>query len=175
MLTNRLVILSLGSNLGDSSKTILEAYKKITELEFVRNAQRSALYKTTPVSGIPQGDYVNMACSFESTCLDPFQVLEALQEIERLLGKSNQSMPRNSPRYIDIDILLFQHQYIQTEKLQIPHPRMLERLFVLQPLSDIADEVIYPTSEGQFSVISIPQSLKYFKNTHNEIVKKMAC
>ncbi len=128
----------MGSNLGVPRENVLKAFALIQKLTFVFDAKLSSLYQTSPISDIPQEDYMNAVCFFETKCTDPFYVLDSLQDIERLIGKKEKA--KNAPRIIDIDLLIFEGHYIQSDRLELPHPRMLQRLFVLKPLLELVGE-----------------------------------
>ncbi len=133
--------LSLGSNLGDRRKNLdsaLELLSRHMKIERV-----SLLYDTEPVSDIEQPRFLNMACTV-STQLSPRQLLALVKEIEIKLGRL--PGPRNSPRTIDIDILLYDDAVVEEPDLIIPHPRMTERAFVLVPLAEIAPLVVHPVT-----------------------------
>ncbi len=165
------VFLALGSNLGNPQKKVLEAFQKISKLSHVLNCQLSSLYLTTAVSDIAQDDYINAVCSL-STSYEVWQLKEELEKIEQALGKT--SKPKNYPRMIDIDILLYGELYLHTEELQIPHVRMLERLFVLKPLSNLVSEIIYPISSDEKKKINLDIYLESFSNLHQEVVRKIS-
>lgn len=134
------VFLGLGSNLGDRLALLQAALKQIEALPNTSHFQASKIYETSPVSPIPQGPFLNAACSF-LTDLSPFELLSHLQQIETALGKTPK--PKTAPRLIDIDILLFGQMKIDTPTLQIPHPHWQERLFVLRPLLDLTEEIFF--------------------------------
>lgn len=130
------VFLSLGSNLPDRLRNLKRAGEMIAEIPKTRVRRGSHVYETAPVGDCGE-DFLN--CVLEVTTeLSPPALLQQLQEIERQLGRRE---PRAAPRIIDIDILLFGDTTIESQDLKIPHPRMHERRFVLQPLSDIAPEL----------------------------------
>ncbi len=129
-----IVYLSLGSNLGNSKKLLQSACQSIRMLPNVTEVQFSSIYRTAPISLLPQPDYLNLGCSLITT-LDPFTLFTYLEEIEKNLGKIPK--PKDAPRKIDIDILYFGSQTLNSEQLVIPHPRIKERLFVLKPLLDL--------------------------------------
>ena len=135
------VYLGLGSNLGDSRTLIEEALSQIAALAEVKLCKVSAFHRTCPVSDIPQPHFLNAACLLQTT-LSPHALYDALHVIEVRLGK--RPKPKNAPRLIDIDILLFGTQFVDTGDLSIPHPLWRERLFVLLPLLDITEEITYP-------------------------------
>lgn len=129
-----IVYLSLGSNLGDSKRLLQSACQSIRMLPNVTEVEFSSIYRTAAVSPLPQPDYLNLACSLITT-LDPFTLFSYLEQIEKNLGKI--AKPKDAPRKIDIDILYFGNHTLNSEQLVIPHPRIKERLFVLQPLLEL--------------------------------------
>lgn len=135
------VLLSIGSNLGDSSAVINEAIAIIAEGGFLSNIILSSLYHTDPVGFTDQPQFTNAAITGETT-LCPHHLLDNLKQVERLLGR----IPRKQwhEREIDIDIILFGDQIVNEEDIQIPHARMHERNFVLVPSAEIAPELINP-------------------------------
>jgi 2-amino-4-hydroxy-6-hydroxymethyldihydropteridine diphosphokinase len=128
------VFVALGSNLGDSRALLNLALKAIQSLPSTSDLKASSLYLSKALSSIPQPDFLNAVCSFKTT-LEPLELLTALQEIELKLGKV--AKPKEAPRLIDLDILFFGDLEMRTERLEIPHPRWMERLFVLCPLSEL--------------------------------------
>jgi 2-amino-4-hydroxy-6-hydroxymethyldihydropteridine diphosphokinase len=138
-----LTYLGLGSNLGDRAENIRKALALISE----RAGEILALsdfYETEPWGYSSPEIYLNMAVGIE-TKLSPEEVLQTTQEIERKMGRSTKTVDGNyCDRLIDIDILLYDDLIIQTPALIIPHPLMCQREFVLQPLSEIAPNVIHP-------------------------------
>jgi 2-amino-4-hydroxy-6-hydroxymethyldihydropteridine diphosphokinase len=137
----------------------------------VKNFRVSSFYDTTPVSPIPQPNFLNCTCAFE-TRLSPETLLGALQEIETKLGKRPKK--KNEPRPIDIDILLFGERFIDTPTLQVPHPALLERLFVLRPLSDLTETIRVSQREGPPLQIHLREFLRTFANPHQETVAPLA-
>jgi 2-amino-4-hydroxy-6-hydroxymethyldihydropteridine diphosphokinase len=136
-----LVYLSLGSNLGPSADTIHSALRAIEALPHVYDFKASSLHRSDPVSPIPQPDFLNAACRLR-THLSLEALCSFLFIIEEQLGKSPK--PKEAARPIDIDIVLFGLHFLQTPDLCIPHPRWLERLFVLLPLTELTDTIVYP-------------------------------
>lgn len=136
--------IALGSNVGDRGSTMLQALKRMDELEGVSVRLISQFIETEPVGGPDdQGKYLNAAVEIATT-LAPSQLLAALQQVERSLGRDRAAEPRWGPRTCDLDILLMADTVLQTEELTIPHPRLHERLFVLRPLASIAADVVHP-------------------------------
>ena len=124
----------LGANLGDRLDSLRNALKAIAALPGTRVLRVSPLYRSAPVdAGGP--DYLNAVAQLETT-LAPEALLMRLQEIEHACGRDRPY--RNAPRTLDLDILLFDDQEINTPTLAVPHPRMCERAFVLLPLAELA-------------------------------------
>jgi 2-amino-4-hydroxy-6-hydroxymethyldihydropteridine diphosphokinase len=134
------VYLSLGSNLGDRAAQITRAVE-LLGTHGVRLVRESSLYETEPVDLRDQGWFLNCVIEAE-TELIPRQLLQALLEIERSLGRRRR-IP-HGPRTIDVDILLFGSSVISMPDLEIPHPRMTERRFVLVPFAEICPAVRHP-------------------------------
>jgi 2-amino-4-hydroxy-6-hydroxymethyldihydropteridine diphosphokinase len=132
--------LSIGSNLGDRSCHIERALELI-EGGDTRVMRRSALYETAPRDYTEQPWFLNMVAEIE-TALSPFELLRRAAQVENQLGR--QRVADKGPRTIDIDIVLFGDLVLKTEGLTIPHPRMHERRFVLEPLAEIAPDVRHP-------------------------------
>jgi 2-amino-4-hydroxy-6-hydroxymethyldihydropteridine diphosphokinase len=163
------VYLGIGSNVGDSRSQVLRTIALIGTIHGVTLLRASSLYQTTPVSSIPQSDFVNAACAIATT-LSPEALYDALHRIEVLLGKV--AKEKNAPRPIDIDILLFGNLFHHTEELTIPHPRWRTRLFVLVPLSEIVDTIIVPLdAHGTCETINVQGYLAVFPNPYQERIK----
>lgn len=141
-LTPTLTAIALGSNLGDSLTTLESALSMLAQTSEVSVVARSHWYLTQPV-GPPQPDYLN-GCAILEVRLTPQDLLAALLQTEAEFGRVRQE--RNGPRTIDLDLLLFEGLVLNTPNLQIPHPRMTERAFVLVPLAEIAPDWIEPIS-----------------------------
>lgn len=141
--------LSLGSNVGDRRKNIERALLEIEEKE-VHILTRSSVYETEPQDVTRQPWFLNMVVECETGLL-PLQLLQRLQTIERELGRVRTESVRRGPRIIDIDILLFANIQMQTPALTIPHPRMFDRRFVLEPLLEIAPELRHPETRELLS------------------------
>ena len=135
---------ALGSNLGDRLENLRAARRQIIELADVRPPVFSAgLYETAPVDCEPRASkFLNTVIEFDFEG-DPVQLLEQLARIEESLGRKRDH-PKNVSRRIDIDLLYCGDQRIDNERLQLPHPRMHLRKFVLQPLADIRSEFVLP-------------------------------
>jgi 2-amino-4-hydroxy-6-hydroxymethyldihydropteridine diphosphokinase len=129
----------IGSNLGKRRENISSAIDKINQLKDTKVAKISSIIETEPVGGPPQGRYLNAAIEIH-THLSPQELLANLQNIETELGRVRTI--KNGPRTIDLDILLFDEQKINERDLIIPHPKILERDFVLVPLKEIAWHIV---------------------------------
>ena len=135
--------LSLGSNLGDKSENLNKAIELLKERAGEVLAV-SAFYETEPDGFVSENSFVNIALSLD-TKLDAFALLDVCEEIEKELGRTTKSVNLNySDRVIDIDILYFNNMQLATERLTLPHPRMHRRLFVLEPLAEIAPKFRHP-------------------------------
>lgn len=133
------VYLGLGSNQGDREATLARALAFISALPQTRVVRASRLYQTAAVGGPEQADYLNQVVEIE-TALDPEALLAQTQFIEARLGRVR--TVRWGPRTLDIDILWYHGFAAAGDHLQVPHPRMEERRFVLEPLAEIAPELI---------------------------------
>jgi len=137
-------LLALGSNLGDRREMLSRATLEAASLPNSRLLSRSQWQVTEPIGGPGgQGAFLN-GCLLLDTQLDPAELSTAVHEIERQLGR--QRVVRWDARAIDIDLLLYDLQEIETEQLIIPHPRMSFRRFVLEPACEIAGSMIHPSS-----------------------------
>jgi 2-amino-4-hydroxy-6-hydroxymethyldihydropteridine diphosphokinase len=127
--------LGLGSNLGDRAGRLEDAIRRLGELGTV--VERSTIVESAPWGYAEQPAFLNMALALD-TALEPRALLDGVKRIERAMGRTPTF--RNGPRVIDIDILLYGDARVQEPDLVIPHPRMHERAFVLQPLAEIAPD-----------------------------------
>lgn len=133
------VYLSLGSNLGDRAANLRTAIQNLQELGQVTTT--SSFYETEPVDVKEQPWFLNCAVKLE-TELMPKQLLKAVLALEERMGRRRKQA--KGPRTIDIDILLFGNSIIESKELVVPHPRMHERRFVLEPMAEIAGDVRHP-------------------------------
>jgi 2-amino-4-hydroxy-6-hydroxymethyldihydropteridine diphosphokinase len=134
--------LSLGSNMGEREDRLRQAIE-LLERAKVAITKCSSVYETAPQDIADQPWFLNMAVECRTTLL-PLHLLNLLLRIEREIGRVRRAGMRRGPRPIDLDILLFGGAVIQLPQLTVPHPRMLQRRFVLQPLLEIAPELTYP-------------------------------
>jgi len=135
------VYLGVGSNLGERASHLEEAKSLLANVPGVRFLRSSTIYETDPVGGPSKNKYLNAAWEIE-TDLSPRDLKDRLRLIEERLGRKRSF--RNAPREIDLDILFYGDEVVEEEDLRIPHPRLHERLFVLEPLSELAPEKIHP-------------------------------
>lgn len=132
----------IGSNLGNSEQQVLNAMQVLNQQDKCRVCDRSSLYSTAPIGFEDQPDFVNAVCKLR-TEMSHFELLELLLKIETELGRVRTGQI-NGPRSIDLDLLLYEGQTCYTEKLELPHPRMHERRFVLEPLLEIDSDIFIP-------------------------------
>ena len=136
------VAIALGSNLGDRDALLDEAEERLSVL--LSGAVASGRYETTPVGGPPDAPLYLNEVVVGTTQLSPRALLEALMAIERAAGRERPFV--NAPRTLDLDLILYGDFVIDEPGLQVPHPRFRERLFVLQPLTDVAADWVDPVS-----------------------------
>jgi len=139
-------LIGLGTNLGDREGHLVRAWELLGQVTGVCTLRLSRFYETRAVTLSPdlvQPDYLN-AVGLLETELDPHDLYHAMSGIERLLGRVRTE--RWGPRTIDLDLLLYGDIELHTELLTIPHPRMTERKFVLEPAAEIAPNMQHPTS-----------------------------
>lgn len=133
---------SLGSNLGDRAGNLLLAVRGLMEASFVVH-KLSAVYETEPV-GVAESaqKFLNMVAEIHISGITPSQMMARMLRIEYLLGRKDKFLKK--PRTVDLDLLLFGDVVTETDFLTIPHPRMIDRRFVLQPLAEIAPHAVHP-------------------------------
>ena len=131
----------LGSNLENPIQQVSDALIELNEIPQTRLLKQSQLYRSDPVGPPGQPDYINAVALLE-TALEPLDLLDALQSIEN--AHQRRRIQRWGPRTLDLDLLLYADQQIDLERLQVPHPHMTEREFVLYPLAEIAPEIELP-------------------------------
>lgn len=146
-----LCAIALGSNLGDSLKTLEESIQVLNNKPNVKLLFQSSWYKTKPI-GPPQPDYIN-GCVIIQTSLKPKVLLRTLLDIEQKFGRVRKE--RWGARTLDLDIILYEELILNCPDLEIPHPRMRERAFVIIPLAEICPDWIDPITK--LSVIELKQ------------------
>ena len=135
------VHLALGSNLGDRAANLAAAQHRLSPQ--VRVTLASPVYETAPMYVTDQPAFLNMVLRGQTT-LGPWELLRVIKGIEAEMGRDLEGGLRYGPRPIDIDILLYGELVMQAPELEIPHPRIAERAFVLAPLADIAGDLRHP-------------------------------
>ncbi|WP_417535004.1 2-amino-4-hydroxy-6-hydroxymethyldihydropteridine diphosphokinase [Marinobacterium stanieri] len=133
--------IGLGSNLDNPLRQVQDALKELQQLPQTKLVAQSSVYRSDPVGPAGQPDYINAVAALE-TELAPELLLDALQAIEQAHQRVRKI--HWGPRTLDLDILLYNNQVIETERLIVPHAWMLERNFVLWPLAEIAPELQLP-------------------------------
>lgn len=157
----KIVYLSLGSNLGDRYLNLKRALAAL-ESPGMKLQRVSPVYDTEPVENTNQGWFLNLVVEVECH-LFPAQLLARIMRVERELHRKR-TEPKG-PRTIDVDILLFGNSVIRSPQLEVPHPRMAARRFVLQPLADLAPELRHPVTAKTVAEMlhdAPPQKLKPF-------------
>ena len=133
---------ALGANLGDREANIGDALRRLEQDGRVRVRRVSSLLENPAIGGPPGSPpFLNAVAEIE-TELDPEELLDRLLDVEKQLGRVRRL--RWEPRIIDLDLLLYGNEVLETPRLSVPHPLMQERLFVLRPLAEIAPEVLHP-------------------------------
>ena len=136
------VFLGIGTNLGDRKRNLQEARTALSQrLEILKE---SSIYQTAPWGYLDQPAFLNQVIEAQ-TDLSSLNLLDFLKQTEKQLGR--QANFRFGPRLIDLDILFYGNRIIQTPRLQVPHPRLTERAFVLKPLAEIAPEFVHPQNK----------------------------
>ena len=134
--------LSIGSNKGEKRENLNQAIDCLNHHKQIRVTGVSSFYRTQPQNFEDQDWFVNAALKIE-TPAEPLELLNILKQVETSLDKEGKAF-RFGPRIIDLDIIFFQDMIFKTDTLEIPHPRMQERCFVLRPMCDIGADIIHP-------------------------------
>jgi len=146
------VYIGLGSNLGDREENLRLAVSKIEKT--FRVIKKSFIYETKPFQVNEfQNNYINQVIKVHSGGCNPFYFLDKLMSYEKELGRVR--LRANESRIIDLDLLLYDHEVIESKKLTLPHPRMHERAFVIFPLLDIDKKLVHPVTKVSFFDISL--------------------
>ena len=136
------VFLGIGTNLGDRERNLQEARAVLSQTLVI--IRESSIYQTAPWGYLDQPAFLNQVIEVQ-TALSSLNLLGFLKNTEKQLGR--QANFRFGPRLIDLDILFYGNRVIQTPRLQVPHPRIAERAFVLVPLAEIAPEFVHPQNK----------------------------
>jgi 2-amino-4-hydroxy-6-hydroxymethyldihydropteridine diphosphokinase len=132
----------LGANLGDREATMRAALELLAQLQGVHVLEVSSFRETEPVGVLDQPRFLNAAAAVETT-LSPRELLDTLLGVERALGRTREG-PRLGPRTIDLDLLLYGEEIVDEAGLTVPHPRLHERLFALEPLHELEPQLVVP-------------------------------
>jgi len=139
--SSQLAYVGLGSNLEDPVRQVQRGFEELAQLSGTRLLKHSSFYRTAPVGKADQPDFVNAVAVLETT-LAPADLLGHLLAIEARHGRVRAE--RNGPRTLDLDLLLFGDRIVRAPGLEVPHPRMHERAFVLLPLAEVSPEAVIP-------------------------------
>ena len=143
-MNTEIVYLSLGSNIGDRESNLAQATMALSINFEISGIKSSAYYESEPLYNKDQPDFLNSVVKF-STTLKPFDVLDVVQKVEKMLGRP-EKREKNQPRIIDIDILFHGDAVLETEDLSIPHPMISLRKFILIPFAEIEPDFKIPHS-----------------------------
>ncbi|MFD6438533.1 2-amino-4-hydroxy-6-hydroxymethyldihydropteridine diphosphokinase [Peribacillus sp. NPDC060186] len=161
--------LSIGSNLGNRLVTFQSAFQLLAENSRIELVSCSSLYETDPVGYANQDCFLNAVIKV-NTDLKPEELLQTCMQIEQELGRKREV--RWGPRTIDLDILLYNHENIETEILSVPHPRMHERAFVLVPLMEVDPDIklpqMYTPLSGLLEQIPDKEGVRLWKAKNGE-------
>lgn len=151
--------IALGTNIEPRENHLNDALQILCKHEKIAMIKKSSIYETVPVGFINQDHFLNMVIQID-TSLTSIDLLNHCQYIEKQLGRKR--IVRFGPRTIDLDILMYNQEHQQTNRLIIPHPRMHERAFVLIPLAEIARTLIIPTMKKSVATLlnDLPDDLK---------------
>ena len=136
------VIISVGSNIGDKRANCRQSIDHLLDSGNASLVKASRFYRTSPVDFMDQDWFVNAAVKVQ-TPLEPLDLLATLQSIQQQAGRTKSGI-RFGPRVLDLDIIFFDQLVLKTPALEIPHPRMHKRRFVLQPICDIDPDIVHP-------------------------------
>lgn len=139
---SRIAFIGLGSNLGEREETLQRALELLGGRDGIRLVAVSPLRETDPVGYLDQPRFLNGAAQIE-TDLSPLELLAVLLDVERTLGRVREG-PRFGPRTLDLDLLLYDDEIVDEPGLAVPHPRLHERRFVLEPLTELDPALVVP-------------------------------
>ncbi len=157
------VFIGIGSNLSSPIDQVKLALMKLGKNPLLEDVKSSPLYTSAPVGGENQPDYCNAVVEFK-TSLEPEALLNELQRMEDEQGRKRAT--KWGPRTLDLDILLYDDLTIETERLTIPHPKMLERGFVLKPLHDLLPNCYLPDGQYINELLKQCADIEYVKKIH---------
>ena len=143
----------LGSNLGDREATLHAAIERLRQDPEIDVIAVSTLRETEPVGYVDQPPFLNGAVALE-TALAPEELLARLQAIERDLGRVREGVPRYGPRTCDLDLLLYDNLELETPELIVPHPRLTERRFALEPLVELDPQLSLPDGRKLAEIVA---------------------
>ena len=142
LLTLHIAYISVGSNMGDRLQNCRQGVTALTRQSHSRVLAQSRIYATEPVDYEDQDWFINLMIKLE-TGLDPFQLLDQIKAVQQAAGRKRDII-QFGPRILDLDIIFFDDLVIDSKRLVVPHPRMHQRRFVLQPICDIDPTIIHP-------------------------------
>ena len=157
-------IISVGSNLGDKQANCQQGIDLLLASGNASLVKASRFYRTSPVDFLDQDWFVNAAVNVE-TPLEPIELLATLQTIQQQAGRTKGGI-RFGPRVLDMDIIFYDQLVLKTPTLEIPHPRMHKRRFVLQPICDIDPDIVHPLLN-----MPVKSLLKQLGDNEQEILK----
>ena len=157
--------IGFGANLDDPVQQVLDARRLLTQSYEVLAIENSSLYLTSPIGYNDQADFVNSVSRVElESTVTALSLLSLCQSIENQLGRQRNADNQNAPRLIDLDILLFANEVIQSENLIVPHPRLSQRMFVLEPLHELAPNLVINALGTVSEVLQTAQITKEYAN-----------
>ncbi len=156
---SNLAYIGIGSNLGSPLENCERSLTRLEEHPKIKVTARSSFYETEPVGPKDQSWFVNAAAQV-TTDLEPLALLDALLAIEGGMGRVRNE--KWGPRIIDLDILLYEDRVLNSTRLEIPHPEMIQRRFVLAPLAELAPDLVHPIEKDtiQHLLSALPEDKK---------------
>jgi len=139
---NNISYLSLGTNLGNRDSNIDKAINFLDKHDEINILSKSNIYLTSPLYNFEQNDFYNNVIKIK-TSLEPIELLHECKKIEKTMGRKI-NIKRNMPRIIDIDLITYNDEVLNTDDLVLPHPKLYERKFVLIPMYEIDSEFVFP-------------------------------